>query len=161
MWPYKRILPQRAQRTQRNIAVAALVAAVSALALERGRVRSVPRAGPAPGSTARPDGEGDVSVAGWPPMARENAQLVLVGVSFVAGLMGSFAAEGAANIVGRLQEYPELLDAACTFSKRVMRLRRLSTLHRVSPSRPKRGDSNSPGPPPRRPMRRCSAPSGV
>ena len=93
-----------------------LVAAVSALALERGRVRSARRIRPARRRKTPSYGEEEVSVAGWPPMARENAQLLLVGVSFVAGLMGSFAAEGAANIVGRLQEYPELLDAACTFS---------------------------------------------
>jgi hypothetical protein len=49
-------------------------------------------------------------------MPREAAQLVLVGISFVTGLMGSYAAESAANIVGELRGAPAVLAAVCTFA---------------------------------------------
>jgi len=56
------------------------------------------------------------SVQGLPPMARDTATLVLLAISFIAGLMGSYAAVSAAGIVSKLHESPELLKAACTFS---------------------------------------------
>ncbi|MCG8468533.1 MAG: hypothetical protein MJB57_10055 [Gemmatimonadetes bacterium] len=79
-----------------------LVASVSALTLERA------------GSTSK-DVETVTPPGGFPPMTRESAQLVLVGVAFVAGLMGSYAAESASGLVQRLASTPEILAAACTF----------------------------------------------
>jgi hypothetical protein len=44
------------------------------------------------------------------------ATLVLVGLSFVAALMASYAAESAAVIVHVLRSSPELLGVGCTYS---------------------------------------------
>ena len=79
-----------------------LGASVSALALDRANF---------PLSKKKP-----VEVKGFVPMAPETAKLVLMGITFVAGLMGSYAAESAAGIVNMLQGSPDVLAAACTYS---------------------------------------------
>jgi len=78
-----------------------LVTSISALALDRA-----------------PSGQNDSvpPLQGFVPMTRNAATLVLLGISFVAGLMGSYAAESAAGIVNKLQGSQELLAAACTYS---------------------------------------------
>src|SRR5689334_6902493 len=53
------------------------------------------------------------SVQGLPPMDRDAATLVLLGIAFVAGVMGSYAAESAAGIVNRLRSSQDVLAAAC------------------------------------------------
>lgn len=77
-----------------------LAASVSALALEFGQQ--------APG-----ENETVTMPGGFVPMSPRNAQLVLLGIGFVAGLMGLNAAESGAEIVDLLEDR-ELLAAACT-----------------------------------------------
>lgn len=79
-----------------------LVTSVSALALEAG-------------SRSSADNQ-RINVLNFVPTSREDAQLLLVGIGFVAGLMGSYAVESAAGIVGMLGDSPKLLAAACTYS---------------------------------------------
>ena len=78
----------------------ALATAVSALALERR------------GAAAA---EKPIEYPGLVPLSREDAQLVLIGISFLAGLLGSYAAESAAAIVRELAGKPDILKAACTY----------------------------------------------
>jgi hypothetical protein len=81
------------------------VTAVSALVLEF------------PERLSHPDRSNGVQIpGGFIPMAAGHAQLLLFGTSFVAGLMGAYAAKSASVIVYRLRDAPELLTAACTYS---------------------------------------------
>ena len=80
-----------------------LVAAVSAAALER--------RGGAPTST-----EAVQLLGGFPALPRETAQLLLIGIGFVAGVMASYSAEAAEHIVRELHDRPDLLKAACTYA---------------------------------------------
>jgi hypothetical protein len=78
----------------------ALATSVSALALER---------------RAAASSEKPIEYPGMVPLSREDAQLVLIGIAFLAGLMGSYAAESAAGIVSQLVGAPNVLKAACTY----------------------------------------------
>ena len=78
----------------------ALATSVSALALERRAAASIGK---------------PIEYPGLVPLSRGDAQLVLIGLSFLAGLMGSYAAESAAGIVRQLSGVPTLLAAACTY----------------------------------------------
>jgi hypothetical protein len=49
-------------------------------------------------------------------VATDTAKWLLLGVCFIAGVMASYAAEGASRIVGRLQASPDILSAACTYA---------------------------------------------
>jgi hypothetical protein len=53
---------------------------------------------------------------GFVAMSREHAQLLLLGIAFVAGAMASYTAESAAHIVKALTDARQehLLNAACT-----------------------------------------------
>jgi hypothetical protein len=77
-----------------------IVSAISAAALDR---------------KSRADPADLVTVLGFVPMGRGAAQLLLIGVAFVAGLMASFTAASAAAAVTALQGYQFVLKAACTF----------------------------------------------
>jgi hypothetical protein len=78
-----------------------LVASISALALERGATLPV-------------KSETVTILGGFPALPRPTAQLLLVGIAFVAGLMASYSAEATSRIVTMLGTSP-VRSAACTF----------------------------------------------
>jgi hypothetical protein len=64
----------------------------------------------------RPDTSAPFTVHNWfVPMTPGTAKLVLLGVCFVTGLMASYAAESATDIIRMLHSQPDLLKAACTY----------------------------------------------
>lgn len=74
-----------------------LVTSISALAIDRGRRLSQHES-----ISPTPQHEAFSPFQGFPPMPRDAATLLLLDISFVAGLMGSYTAESAAGIVNRL-----------------------------------------------------------
>lgn len=88
-----------------------LVTSISALALDY-QEKPVGRRND-PSST--PD-EKVAVVGGFAPVSREAAQLLFVGVSYVAALMGSYSLQSASYIVGRLGVSTPMVEAACTYS---------------------------------------------
>jgi hypothetical protein len=89
----------------------ALVSSVSALALDN----HAKPAGPRTKASAAPD-EKVAVVGGFAPMSRDAAQLLFVGICYVAALMGSYSLQSASYIINRLGASSQLVDAACTYS---------------------------------------------
>jgi hypothetical protein len=79
-----------------------LAAAVSVFALDR---RSPDAADSAPVQLP----------AGFVPMTRDAAGLVLLGIWFAVGVMATYTAESAVSIARILQTNPEIFKAACTY----------------------------------------------
>jgi hypothetical protein len=89
----------------------ATAASLSALALEPRTARASRRARRRAYSEEKP-----IELPmGIVPLLRPDAQLVFLGISFIAGLMDSYAAESAAGIVNKLACVPDILEAACTY----------------------------------------------
>jgi len=106
-----------ALRQINNYLVLGLVAAVSALILDVWPYHS---AGPAEKSTA--SGKEQAETPRWfllpgtfVPMAPETAKLVLIGIYFVAGILASFSANSAGDIVRALEDSPKILNAILTY----------------------------------------------